>query len=81
MEYIQSNLYTVIQHHVIKKKALIASLLDGDRHLTFSRGYVNVAVSNDIMIDDAKIITPDVMAKNGVIHVIDKVLIAQDAAV
>ena len=40
-----------------------------------------MAVSNDIMIDDAKIITPDVMAKNGVIHVIDKVLIAQDAAV
>jgi uncharacterized surface protein with fasciclin (FAS1) repeats len=36
-----------------------------------------VAVSNDIMIDDAKIITPDIITKNGVIHIIDKVLIAK----
>jgi len=77
MEYIQANLYMVIQLHVIKKKTLTASLLvNGDRHMTLSRGIVNVAVSSDIMINDARIVTPDIMAKNGVIHVIDKVLIA-----
>jgi len=34
-----------------------------------------VNVGSDVMINDAKVTSPDVMASNGVIHVIDKVLL------
>ena len=44
-----------------------ATAVNGDT-LTF-------VVGDSVMVNDATVTTPDVMASNGVIHVIDKVLI------
>jgi uncharacterized surface protein with fasciclin (FAS1) repeats len=36
---------------------------------------IDVDARNGVMVDDANVITPDVAASNGVIHVIDTVIL------
>jgi len=64
----------ILTYHVVSGKVLSSDVKDGavasveGSELTFS-------TTGGIMVNDAKITTPDVPASNGVIHVIDKVLL------
>ena len=63
-----------LTYHVVSGKVLSSDVKDGavasveGSELTFS-------TTGGVMVNDAKVITPDVQASNGVIHVIDKVLL------
>ena len=68
-------IYDILLYHVVSgvvpssavTDGLVAGAVNGD-DLTFS-------VGNGVMVNDANVVLADVMASNGIIHVIDKVLI------
>ncbi len=71
----KSKLVKVLTYHVLSKKAAAADLTSGDVP-TVESSNVKISVSDSgVMVNDAKVIKPDVMASNGVIHVIDKVIV------
>ena len=60
---------------MVAAEAPSSSLVTGDV-VTLNGEAVLVTVSDGgVMVNDAKVIIPDIMASNGIIHVIDKVLI------
>jgi len=65
--------YHVVSGAVTSKQA--AKLKDGTKVKTVNGKSVTVNVSNGVTIDGAKVIKADIKASNGVIHVIDKVLV------
>lgn len=72
----KEKLVSVLTYHVVPGKAMSGDLKDGQSVTTVSRKDVTVKVKGgNVMVGDAKVITPDVAASNGVIHVIDTVLL------
>jgi len=71
-------LTSVLTYHVLPVSAPAATVvgLDGQGVATVQGAEVQVSVDGDtVMVNDATVVTTDVMASNGVIHVIDKVLL------
>ena len=69
-------LRAVLLYHVSPGKRLSADVVASTRIRTVSKGFVFPSVRNGgAWINDARILIPDVQASNGVIHVIDKVLL------
>jgi uncharacterized surface protein with fasciclin (FAS1) repeats len=69
----------ILKYHVIGQKFLasdVVKLENGTKVETLSTGFVTVTKSNGkVMINDSEIVTTDILASNGVIHVINKVLV------
>jgi uncharacterized surface protein with fasciclin (FAS1) repeats len=70
----KDKLTAILTYHVVPGKVLAADLKDGMEAATVEGGMVKFDLKSGAMVNDAKIVTADVMATNGVIHVIDKVL-------
>ena len=65
----------ILQHHVVPSAYSAASLRDGQDLGMVDGNHVTVHVANGhIMIDDANVVA-SIPASNGVVHVIDKVLL------
>lgn len=63
-------------YHVVDGLALAADVQDGLGLVTLNGQKVTFSVSGDvIMLNNARVIATDVLATNGVIHVIDSVLL------
>ena len=68
-------LTALLQNHVVVGKALASDLSDGQQITAAGGETLNVKVSDSgLMINNANVISADVDASNGVIHVIDAVL-------
>ncbi|QDT14537.1 fasciclin domain-containing protein [Alienimonas californiensis] len=70
-------LKSVLLYHVVKGKVKAEDVvgLDGQKVETLSGKKVNVKVKDGVvMLNKSKVVKADVMASNGVIHVIDTVL-------
>ena len=65
-------LYHVINTELTAKKV---AKLNGRLIMTLQRGVLKIDTTNGVKVNDATVITSDVKAENGVIHVIDTVLI------
>merc|ERR1712023_51446 len=67
----------VLQYHVVAGVAASStSLSRGQRIETLQGDKVTVSKSwGKIYIDDAKVVVPDVLCSNGIVHVIDEVLL------
>ncbi len=76
-------LATILQYHVVAGAAVKSTDLEDDQEITTVQGEdVEVDLEDGVFIedatdDDAEVIIPDVMASNGIVHVIDKVLLPQ----
>ena len=72
----KSKLKAVLTYHVIPGK-VSSNDIAGKRLdvATVQGAKAKVDATNGVMIDDARVVKADVMATNGVIHVIDKVIL------
>jgi uncharacterized surface protein with fasciclin (FAS1) repeats len=65
----------ILTYHVVSGKVLAADVVKLKSATTVEGSEVKIDASNGVKINDATVATPDVTADNGVIHVIDTVLI------
>ncbi|MEH2179635.1 fasciclin domain-containing protein [Nostoc sp.] len=69
-------LIRILTYHVVSGKVLSTDVVNLDSASTVEGSSIKIDASNGaVKINDATVITPDVEADNGVIHVIDTVLI------
>jgi uncharacterized surface protein with fasciclin (FAS1) repeats len=68
------NLADVLTYHVAGVTVLSTDLVEGTITM-LNGGNVTVDLSNGVMINDATVVLADVTSSNGVVHVIDKVLL------
>ena len=73
----KAKLIKVLTYHVLPTKA-VSSGLTSMSATTVEGSPVKVTVGSSVMVDEATVTKADIMAKNGVIHVIDKVLLPPD---
>ncbi|GAB2968255.1 hypothetical protein GCM10027048_43870 [Hymenobacter coalescens] len=66
----------LLGYHVIQSRLLALDLRDGQQLTTMEGHKVTIGVQGtQITVNGANVTTPDVVSKNGVLHVIDKVLL------
>ena len=72
----KAKLANILTDHVVSGSFMAANLKDGAELTTVQGGKLTVSVKDHkVMIGGAHVITADVCASNGVIHLIDKVLL------
>ncbi|MFN0089565.1 MAG: fasciclin domain-containing protein [Acidimicrobiales bacterium] len=74
----KARLTAILQYHVVPGRVTAADVvkLAGQEVSTLGGKAAKVTVSGGtVSVNDARVVTPDVAASNGVIHVIDKVLL------
>jgi len=70
-------LAAILTYHVVPGKVTSDQIQSGEVS-TVQGSTVNVTVEDGmVMVDDAKVVQPDIEAGNGVIHVIDKVILPE----
>ena len=72
-------LVKILTYHVVPNKVLSSDLKSGPI-TSVEGGAINVNVDSEkgVMVNDVKVTTPDVEASNGVIHVIDELMLPPD---
>ncbi len=77
LEFLLDNpdeLAKVLTYHVVAANVTSADLIDGNVE-TVNGQDVTIDLSDGVKINDASVTSPDNLATNGIIHVIDKVLV------
>jgi len=65
----------ILTYHVVSGKVMAADVVKLKSATTVEGSDVKIDASNGVKVNDATVVTPDVAADNGVIHVIDTVLL------
>jgi uncharacterized surface protein with fasciclin (FAS1) repeats len=65
----------ILTYHVVSGKVMASDVIKLKSAATVEGSNVKIDASNGVKVNDATVSTPDVAADNGVIHVIDTVLI------
>ena len=75
----KEKLKAILLYHVVSGKVPASKVLklNGRSVTTLQGGAIKVRTKHGVKVNDAKVITTDVNASNGLIHVIDTVLIPQ----
>jgi uncharacterized surface protein with fasciclin (FAS1) repeats len=73
-------LVKILTYHVVPGTVLAADIKDGDV-ATVEGQNVTLSTANGVTVNGATVLTADVLADNGVIHVIDAVLVPADVDV
>merc|ERR1719215_842926 len=68
-------LTSILTYHVVSGQVLSTDLEDGMTATTLQGEDVTVDLTDGVMINDSEVVMADVMTSNGVIHVIDAVLV------
>ena len=72
----KSKLVSILTYHVLPGKVMSGDIAGKKLSVaTVQGGKVSVNAMSGVMINDAKVVSADVAASNGVIHVIDKVIL------
>ena len=71
----KAQLKAVLLYHVVPGRITSAQITDGSEQKTVEGSALAIAVNGGVTVNDATVIQADVEAENGVIHVIDRVLI------
>lgn len=68
-------LNSVLTYHVVPGKVMAADLVDGMSVTTLSGDEIVIDLSMGVNVNDASVVAEDLPAGNGVVHVIDGVLV------
>lgn len=72
----KDQLVAILTYHVVAGKILSTDLKNGQKATTVQGGEITVTLKDGkAMINDATVTAADIMADNGVVHVIDKVIL------
>ncbi|MFV8827304.1 fasciclin domain-containing protein [Alkalihalobacterium sp. APHAB7] len=72
----REDLADILLYHVVEGKVMSTDLVDGMEATTLNGEKVTITL-NPVQVNGVNVVTPDVEASNGVIHVIDAVLIPE----
>ncbi|KXS41342.1 MAG: beta-Ig-H3/fasciclin [Methanolobus sp. T82-4] len=77
----EEQLSEVLTYHVVSGEYMASDLTDGTTLETVQGEMITINVTDDnVMVDDANVVQPDIVASNGVIHVIDAVILPPSMA-
>jgi len=71
----KDQLIAILTYHVVPGKVMSTDLSDGMMAATVQGGEVTIGTMDGVTVDGANVISADIEASNGVIHVIDSVII------
>lgn len=71
----KQQLIDVLTYHVVAAKVMSTDLEDGQEAASVQGEKITVDLEDGVMINDASVKMADVKASNGVVHVIDKVIL------
>jgi len=70
----KDQLTAILTYHVVPGSVMSTDLADGMMAATVQGGEIKVDLTDGVKINDATVTAADIKASNGVIHVIDKVI-------
>ena len=76
----KAKLTAILTYHVVSGKVSAAEVTDLESATSLQGQTLKISTKDGLKINDAKVVTADVQATNGVIHIIDAVLIPSAAA-
>jgi uncharacterized surface protein with fasciclin (FAS1) repeats len=71
----KEKLAAILTYHVVPKKVMAAQVKPGKVKTVQGQSLNVTTMSGNVMVDNAKVIKTDIVASNGVIHVIDTVVL------
>ena len=71
----KDRLVTIIKAHIIAKKIISSSLMKMKKIKTINGKELSISIKKGLQVNDANVITPDIECTNGILHVIDNVLL------
>ena len=71
----KDQLVAVLTYHVVPGKVMSTDLSDGMTATTVQGGDVTIGTTDGVTVNGANVVAADVAASNGVIHVIDAVIL------
>ncbi|MBJ62971.1 MAG: hypothetical protein CMB57_06920 [Euryarchaeota archaeon] len=74
-EEANQTLVDILTYHVVSGEVLSSALTDGMSVETLNGDNITIGVGDNVTVNDATVTLADVVSSNGVIHVIDKVLL------
>jgi uncharacterized surface protein with fasciclin (FAS1) repeats len=74
----RDKLRRILTYHVVSGKVMAADAMKLRSAKAVSGDTLSIAAMNGVTIDNARVVKADVAASNGVIHVIDTVLLPKD---
>ena len=73
----KAKLTSILTYHVISGKVMASDVIKLSEATTVQGSKIKIDASNGVKINGANVIATDILASNGVIHVIDTVLIPE----
>jgi len=73
----KDQLVAVLTYHVVSGKVMSGDLSDGMMAGTVQGGEVTIGTEGGVTVDGANVVSADIEASNGVIHVIDAVILPE----
>jgi uncharacterized surface protein with fasciclin (FAS1) repeats len=73
----KKKLAAVLTYHVVPGKVMAAQVKPGPVKTVEGQSLTISTANGDVMVDNAKVIKTDIVASNGVIHVLDTVVLPQ----
>ena len=70
----KAKLTAILTYHVVPGKVMSGDLTNGMKAATVQGADVTIMTQGGVKVNDATVVTPDIAASNGVIHVIDSVI-------
>jgi uncharacterized surface protein with fasciclin (FAS1) repeats len=71
----KEKLTAILTYHVVPGKVMAKDVMKLDSAKTVQGQMVTIDTSNGVMVDNARVVKTDIETSNGVIHVIDTVII------
>lgn len=71
----KQKLVDILTYHVVSGKVMSGDLEDGVKVKTVQGEKIKIGLGENVMINDAKVLTANVEASNGVVHIIDSVIL------